>query len=631
MSPINYRSEIDGLRALAVLPVIFFHAGFNTFSGGFVGVDIFFVISGFLITGIILRDIDAGVFRLSDFYERRARRLLPALIVVLLLSTPLAFHLMLAPDLYAYGKGLLAVATFSSNILFWQESGYFEGSAELNPLLHTWSLAVEEQFYLLFPLGLLFIGRARREVISVLLFGLIIASFLLAQWGSERYPSASFYLLPTRGWELLAGGILAVFLDHKQMTLPLWLQEIGAVAGLVLIVSSVFLLDESVPFPGFYALPAVLGTILIIAFAGSGTFIQKFLATKLLVGAGLVSYSAYLWHQPLFAFARNALGGELPFKVVVSLVCVTFGLAYLSWRWVESPFRNKSKVNTKWLFGSSVAALLCVLLLGGWIVVNDGFSSNLSPRQQALLAFSGYDHSANYRTGECLLKTDQKEADFLESCVDKSSRTLIWGDSHAAALYAGATEIAPLHFFARESCPPILGRAFASNRYCESTNAHVLSIIESLSPQQVVLHANWLGHADSRLIDDLRHTLFRLGSESPESKIYIVGGVPYWGREGLPRKLVRQLGHFDSKTVGRFEQASLDRVREADERLKRLAEELEHVNFISALDLVCNDNDRCVSVVEGESLVPLSWDDSHLTKEGSLFLAKLMRDEGLTW
>jgi len=213
----NYRREIDGIRALAVIPVIFFHAGFSLFSGGYVGVDVFFVISGYLITGIVMAEVTRGTFSIADFYERRIRRILPALFLVVVVCVPVAFLVLLPADLKEFGQSLIAVATFSSNVFFWSQSGYFHGAAELKPLLHTWSLAVEEQFYVLFPLLLLFMWRWGRKWTVAILLTLAVASLLLAEWGALNKPIATFFLLPTRAWELLLGSLVAFYIGRSQL------------------------------------------------------------------------------------------------------------------------------------------------------------------------------------------------------------------------------------------------------------------------------------------------------------------------------------------------------------------------------------------------------------------------------
>ena len=296
----KYRSEIDGLRALAVLPVILFHAGFELFGGGFIGVDIFFVISGYLITTIIIDDIENNRFSLAHFYERRARRILPALFLVSISMVILAWITFDLLTLRKFGNAIIGVGTFLSNVVFWRAEGYFDESAELNPMLHTWSLAVEEQYYLFFPIFLLSIWGFGRNFTFWVIVVLAILSLSLSEWGWRNMPTANFYLAPSRIWELLAGSISA-FIVKKYGVRD---NNLFSLFGFLAIIFSIFIYDQSTPFPSIYTLIPVLGIVLLILFADKTTHVGRLLSNKLLVGVGLVSYAAYLWHQPLLAFTR---------------------------------------------------------------------------------------------------------------------------------------------------------------------------------------------------------------------------------------------------------------------------------------------------------------------------------------
>lgn len=323
-----YRPEIDGLRTVAVLPVLFFHAGFDLFSGGYVGVDVFFVISGYLITGILVEDYYQGRFSVLNFYERRARRILPALLLVILVTIPFAWAWMLPNQLKDFSQSLVAVVVFSSNFLFWKEEGYFAAAAELKPLLHTWSLAVEEQYYLIFPVFLIALLRRGIRTTSCALFGVALFSFLLSEWGWRHFPEANFYLSPTRFWELLTGSLCAIFLRTRGNQPSNFL----AFVGVVLIGVSVFFYDASVPFPSVYTLAPVIGAALIILYGSPATAVGRILSMRVFVGIGLISYSTYLWHQPLFAMARLRLIHEPPPWFMLLLVITSLVLAYLTWR-----------------------------------------------------------------------------------------------------------------------------------------------------------------------------------------------------------------------------------------------------------------------------------------------------------
>lgn len=349
----KYRAEIDGLRALAVVPVILFHAGFELFSGGFVGVDVFFVISGYLITTILIEDIENKSFSIINFYERRARRILPALFFVILVCIPFAWMCILPIQLIDFSQSLVAVSLFASNILFWQESGYFETAAEEKPLLHTWSLAVEEQYYIVFPIFLILAWRFGKNRVFWMIVAMASISLLLSEWGWRNKATANFYLAPTRAWELFAGSIAAFIVQKQgvQKNNPLALVGLGA------IIFSIFFYDETTPFPSVYALVPVLGVVLLVLYADKDTIPAKLLGIKAFVGIGLISYSAYLWHQPLFAFARVMHSGYPSSTVMAILSGVSMVLAYLSWRFVESYYRKKQNISAKMIFVLSLLGL----------------------------------------------------------------------------------------------------------------------------------------------------------------------------------------------------------------------------------------------------------------------------------
>ena len=387
----DYRREIDGLRALAVIPVILFHAGFQTFGGGFVGVDIFFVISGYLITSIILAELEQGRFSIVNFYERRARRILPALFLVMLICIPFAWFWLLPRDMKDFSKSLINVSTFISNIYFYKQSGYFDTAAELKPLLHTWSLAVEEQFYLFFPIFLIVIWRFGKRHIFASLSLIFLVSLCYAQYKVGIKPSAAFYLLPSRFWELLIGAFSACYFSSG--TKPNFnksISEIASVIGLGLLTYAIFVFDKKTPFPSLYTLAPTVGTALIILFASQDTVVGKFLGNKLFVGIGLISYSAYLWHQPLFAFARHRSLTEPSQITFVALAIIAVVLAYFSWRYVEQPFRDKQQFSRRKIFTYAATGIVLFVAIGMAGKHTNGFEWRFSSNQREVLSFNYY-------------------------------------------------------------------------------------------------------------------------------------------------------------------------------------------------------------------------------------------------
>lgn len=374
VGPGPHRPEIDGLRALAVLPVMLFHAGIGGFGGGYVGVDVFFVISGFLITSMVVSGLRTGSFSLRDFYERRARRLLPALFVVMAACLPAAWFLLLPGEALAFGRSMAAASAFGANMLFWRTSGYFDQAAELKPLLHTWSLGVEEQFYIVFPLLLMLCWRLSPRRLALLLGAMALLSLAGAQWLLARQPQASFYLAPWRAWELLSGALLALHCGGglhwpAASRWPAWQRDLAGACGLALILLPVLTYTPQTPFPGLAALPPVLGTLLVLACVDGAGRVGRLLTWRPVVGIGLISYSAYLWHQPLLAFARLSQPGAAPDWLPPLMVLLALGLAAVTWRLVELPWRDRHRQPSRAVWRLALAGTLGLGAAGlalGW-------------------------------------------------------------------------------------------------------------------------------------------------------------------------------------------------------------------------------------------------------------------------
>lgn len=339
----NYRPDIDGLRALAILPVLLFHAKLGC-PGGFVGVDIFFVISGFLISSLILKELGDGTFSLISFWERRIRRIFPALALVVLATLAAGWYLFLPDDFESLGKSVIAQAMLLSNVFFYRQAGYFDTASDTKPLLHTWSLAVEEQFYLLFPLLLIFLAQQRQLSLFKTVIGMTIGTFALCVVGSYSYAWATFYLLPTRAWELFLGALLAMMRGRFAGVVGLP-RETAGLLGFSLVCYAIFFYDGDTRFPGLAAIPPCLGTALIIFSSESQlSFVGRILAFKPVVFIGLISYSLYLWHWPILVFSKYTAYDEQSAGLRAALLVASTVLAILSWKYVEMPFRKR------WLF-----------------------------------------------------------------------------------------------------------------------------------------------------------------------------------------------------------------------------------------------------------------------------------------
>ena len=379
-----YRPDIDGLRAIAVLAVVLFHIGLAPLGGGYVGVDIFFVISGYLITGIVKREMEENRFTFASFYERRARRILPALFFLLLVGFGLALWVSMPQDLANYGASGAAAVLFSSNIYFFLKTNYFDAAAEFQPLLHTWSLAVEEQFYFLFPPVLWLAIRMKR--IKAVVLTILALSLLLSVLVSARAPSFAFYLLPTRAWELMMGAALALGMVPWPSSQRM--NEGLSVAALIGLGAAIFFFNDETVFPGIAAvLPCGAAAVLIQSGATSDSLVRRLLSNRLMVGIGLISYSLYLWHWILLAFARQALATlELPMIWAVGVFIGSFVMAYLSWRVVEQPFRNKSHFSRARIFALSggLGAIVCGILASAYLTT--GFLGLRSDETRTLVA-----------------------------------------------------------------------------------------------------------------------------------------------------------------------------------------------------------------------------------------------------
>lgn len=440
----THRTEIDGLRALAVLPVIFFHAGFTLFSGGYVGVDVFFVISGFLITSILLTEHENRTFSLAAFYERRARRILPALLLVLTCTLPFAYALLSPLDLRSFAKNLLAANLFIGNVIAYQQTDYFDAASEIKPLLHLWSLAIEEQYYLVLPpLLALLVKRGRRSVFLVL--GLLcVASLVYSERAIAINERAAFFFTHSRVWELLVGSLAAALMHYGLVTKPSSPNEpatpwawVPASLGLLMIVVPVLTYTKNTPFPGWYAAVPALGTALVLLFA-QGTAVARLLSLKPLVAVGLISYSAYLWHQPVFAFARYRSLDNLPSTAMLALITLTLILASLSWYFVEQPVRDKRRWNRRqlWLLLGIPTLLLSAVAI--YLYQAKGLPERFDPRYTEAFFPKQFreDGFCNYKP--------LHGAENIQGCEfgDAEGTTQVWltGDSHASALLGGLHE-----------------------------------------------------------------------------------------------------------------------------------------------------------------------------------------------
>ena len=653
----KYRPEIDGLRALAVIPVILFHAGFQSFSGGFVGVDVFFVISGYLITSLILAEQHAGTFTLIGFYERRARRILPALFVVMFVSVFFAWYVMPPSDRKEFSESIMAASAFVSNVYFWRQAGYFDTASETKPLLHTWSLSVEEQYYVLFPLFLLFTWKFGKRLIVELLIFIAIMSFSVAQWGSLNKQAFSFFVLPARGWELLVGALIAFYLFTRDADKPTikTFSQIGSGLGLLLLTCAIFAFDKHTPFPGVYTLIPTTSTALIIVFATEQTLVGKMLASKVLVGIGLISYSAYLWHYPLFAFARHVSIGEPSNMVLLALIAATLCLAYLSWKFVETPFRQRQRIErNKIFFYGTVSSVFFVAVgfLGHWY---KGFESkyDLPPSLSTSLLMS-------HRQAECFDKEQvHTRNDWMCALGNKDhSRPsfIVLGDSHALSFLdafdkAAESENVTGAFSAVSSCPPLLEihplNVSQEVNNCNLLNERIFEYVRTNEIKKVFLVARWTYYTDGGYDSD--ELLFLgLSKDAKPSKdssrqafevalqntieayqkigarVYVVSQIP---QQQYDAKKLYHRSYALHKTGDEFngQLRSLSISRQDHHRLQsyvasrfKFHESEEKITVISFDHIFCN-GDKCLV---GDHEKSYYHDDDHLSSAGSLLVVE---------
>ena len=420
----KYRAEIDGLRALAVIPIILFHAEFEIFRGGFIGVDIFFVISGYLISSIILNNFEKGTFSLLDFYERRARRILPALFFVLIFICFISYFLMLPDELENTGQSIIATLLFANNILLQITSGYWGISPSFKPLLHTWSLGIEEQFYIIFPILITVIYKYSPRMLVIFPTILLLSSFFIGIYLASNYPISSFLGIHTRAYELLVGFLCSIYLRAPRKKISLNKKQFLSLSGIAMIVTSIFTFDEATPYPGIHSVLPVIGSALIILFTTKGTTVYSFLRLKILVTIGLISYSLYLWHQPLFAYTRLASNSEPSILEYFLIIALTFVFAYLSYRYIEAPYRNVKRVGKKTFIIHLTISSILILLIASSFVLTKGFSNSFYGN-------SKYGESGvwqNYVFARA--KIANTKSKFLEN--DKT-RLLILGNSNSAS------------------------------------------------------------------------------------------------------------------------------------------------------------------------------------------------------
>lgn len=618
----SYRPEIDGLRAIAVLPVILFHAGISGFQGGFVGVDIFFVISGYLITNLLMIELrTTGTISIIDFYERRMRRLAPALVFMLVIVSALAAVILWPSQQIEYGANALASAAFISNVSLWQQGGYFGGPSETNALLHTWSLAVEEQFYIIFPPLLLFAWRlGRRLAILTTVAISLAASMLIAELGTVYAATANYYLLPSRAWELGIGALVAILWSQGGLV-PVRLRDPLGLAGLAMIAWTVVTLDETTPFPGLRAVPPTLGTALILVSAAPGTWLSRILTLRVFVFFGLISYSLYLWHQPLLALYRVQAEPNVSATGIALVVVVSVLIAWVSWRYVERPFRARSFLSRTQLFAAGTVGFGVVAIVGAVFVTTQGRIERFPPHLHEMLGTSMSERGAYVRDA---YTNEVRDRNFSGSLP----RVLLIGDSFSQDFYNlireshafAGTQISADYLAARCQFhidgavpkgaidPGDMARcANRDNRITEDT------IARARAADVVILAFYWRDWAAQQL----PQTLAALDLQ-PETELYVIGSKEFAKLD------VRQITGMSAEALRDF-RAEPDATTKTVNAL--LAGLDIRATYVDLMALLCDSPYSCRLFTPSGALI--SHDGRHLTREGAKYLGDLLfRSDG---
>ena len=645
---LTHRADIEGLRGIAVLSVLAVHSFPHWLQGGFIGVDIFFVLSGYLISQLLLQSLEAGRYSLIDFYARRVRRLYPALCLVLLAC--LVFSLLYTfPSASRHvGQHVAAGALFISNIVLWSEAGYFDAASQAKPLLHLWSLGIEEQFYLVWPVAMAFLFRHPRWALRLIIAALLLSLGLNLAFVTDR-PVATFFLPPTRFWELMLGAVLA-WLTWQANGQPLsWVcqrwqvlsgmhQRLAdglSLLGLLMLAGALWLIDHDAPFPGWRALLPTLGTVALLA-AGPEAWANRLLLSQpVLRFYGAISYPLYLWHWPLLSFPI-VLGIPLSAELRVLILVASVVLATLTYELIEKPVRRG--VGGRKL---TVALFLALALLGacGWAVKQShGLLQTYPPSVREVAAAEFDADFPSYRIDRCFLRMEQGPESFSADCVDRSDLqrplTFLWGDSHAAALYSGLLGASQRHpdqtlrlaQYTAAACPPLPFAPAQSATHCARTNAAVLERIAAERPATVVLAGHWSKygtHTESlrEVMAGLRQTVARLHAMGV-AKVVVFGNLPTWQ---IPQPRILML-HWNRThalpdyTSDRLEPASLATDRAVQHAMSDMG-----VTFISPIAALCNVSGCLAATPDHGILYPTSFDESHLTAQGSQALIERSR------
>jgi peptidoglycan/LPS O-acetylase OafA/YrhL len=631
-----YRPDVDGLRAIAVLAVVAYHVKAKLLPGGFVGVDVFFVISGFLISGIILERLRAGRFSIADFYARRIRRIFPALGIVLAACLLVGWFLALPNEYLDLGGDVAAGAGFVSNLRFWTQTSYFGPDVTTKALLHLWSLGIEEQYYLVWPLLLILLWRTQRRVVPII--ALLVGSFALNVVYSFTDARAAFYSPACRLWELLLGSLVAyvalahgdpiALLTRRVQRRPervagteLALRQAAAWTGILMIAAAMILLRGTSVFPGFWALLPTLGTALLIC-SGPGAWVNRVvLSDRTLVGVGLISYPLYLWHWPVLTLIRLQFpDASYAMKGVAMLGA--FVAAYATYRVVETPIRRRGGRRAVSLLLASQA----MLLVAGLVLVRaQGFPNRGDPIRRRIFAVSlgATRMNESYAEGSCFLRITQRAADFPASCYRPATpdsggrKVLLWGDSFAAQYVPGMRQVrgdgTSLFQLTSSLCAPIVHYTETRRPRCAAINRFIMARIRETKPDVVVLAGRWIAYPQ---FADVERTILEL-KQLGIAHVVLVGSSTQYG-DYVPRLLLQRLSSGPVPT--RLQPPVIGKLRQIDSVLRAVAAR-SGGEFVAPLDAEC-DGTWCLVALDTAAIGITTWDDGHLTATGSRYVVE---------
>tara|TARA_R110000765_G_scaffold413450_1_gene513520 strand:- start:4302 stop:6209 length:1908 start_codon:yes stop_codon:yes gene_type:complete len=606
----NYRWDIQGLRALAVLAVVIFHIAPHKLPGGYLGVDIFFVISGYLIIGFICRDLRAEKFSLSDFYIKRIRRLLPALLAMVIATMIAAYCNLIPEEMAMFAKSVIATMLYVSNMFFYTQSDYFSADLKLAPLLHTWSLSVEEQFYILFPILLMAIIKFRPKSLQLTLSIIAVLSFILSEYLVRTDPSLAFFISPTRFWQFIVGGLLALNL-HK-MVLCKTMSNIIGFSGMTTLIICLFLYDEATLFPGVNAIVPSVATLCVI-WAGSVTNVfSGLMAIPINRFFGNISYSLYLWHWPVIVFYKLNMNHEYPIVVhELTMLLVSILLGYLSWRFIELSFSTKRSTKSKSkTFVNSFALSSALILL--MVFSLNGLPNRFNEQQLYYSSFMDYDRSG-FRTGTCFLTAayadislyNKNECDTFD---EGKTNILLIGDSHAAHWNSALTEMLKeeqtLTQVTSSGCRPVM--PFKGGNYCIALMTFGMNeLLKSHRFNRIILSARWWESDLAKLPATVEHL-----KQYTDEVVVIGRTIEYY--HYLPRVLATN----DISKLKNNKQNKYSDLKNLDDDFKRVAK-LNDIHYVSLIDALCTDSKSVCQSVTANS-VPIAFDYGHFTHEGAL-------------